>query len=268
MSTSPTIERHRREQILEIGLVHTTMTPTFFRELGEVFREIAQDAEVRAVVVRGLGKVFSYGLDLPQSMQEIGPLLRADQASARRGLHDLIRQWQKNFDAVADCPVPVIAVVHGWCIGGGLDLISACDVRLCSKDTKVSLRETRVAMVADLGSLQRLPPIVGQGFTRELAFTGGDVTAERAHRMGLFNEVHDTPEAALDAARQMAAQIAANSPLAVRGVKAVLDHGRGRSVPDGLAYVAAWNAAFLPSEDLAEAMSAFVERRPPHFKGR
>jgi enoyl-CoA hydratase len=158
--------------------------------------------------------------------------------------------------------------VHGACIGGGLDLVSACDVRLCSRDARFSLREVKVAMVADLGSLQRLPPIIGQGNTRELAFTGKTIDAERAERMGLVNEVLPTHEALAAAAAAMAGEIAHNPPLTVRGVKDVLGFGAGRSVAEGLAYVAAHNAAFLASEDLGEALAAFMEKREPRFSGR
>jgi enoyl-CoA hydratase len=164
--------------------------------------------------------------------------------------------------------VPVIAAVHGLCIGGGLDLISACDIRLASADARISLRETKIAIVADLGSLQRLPAIIGQGHTRELAFTGKDVTAARAKEMGLINEIHADRAALHEAAQAMAAEIAANPPLTVRGVKQVLGHGEGKTVAEGLAYVAAWNAAFLASEDLGEALQAFAEKRSPNYKGR
>jgi enoyl-CoA hydratase len=158
--------------------------------------------------------------------------------------------------------------VHGACIGGGVDLISACDVRLCTQDAKFSVKEVKVAIVADLGSLQRLPPIIGQGHTRELALTGKTIDAARALRIGLVNDVLETPEALAAAAGAMAAEIAANPPLTVRGVKDVLDFGADRSVADGLAYVAAHNAAFLASEDLGEAIAAFMEKREPRFQGK
>ncbi len=141
-------------------------------------------------------------------------------------------------------------------------------MRLASRDAKLSLREVKVAIVADLGSLQRLPPIIGQGRTRELAFTGKTVDAAGAERMGLVNEVFDTHEALAEAAGAMAREIADNPPLTVRGIKDVLDFGAGKSVAEGLAYVAAHNAAFLASEDLGEALAAFMEKRAPRFSGK
>jgi enoyl-CoA hydratase len=159
----------------------------------------------------------------------------------------------------------VIAAVHGRCIGGGIDLISACDIRLCSADAQFSVRETKIAIVADLGTLQRLPALVGQGHARELAFTGKDIAAERARQIGLVNDVYADEAELKKAAAALAREIAGNSPLTVRGVKRVLDFGQGKPAADGLSYVAAWNSAFLASDDLAEALSAFAEKRPPRF---
>jgi enoyl-CoA hydratase len=149
-----------------------------------------------------------------------------------------------------------------------LDLAAACDIRLASADVKISLRETKIAIVADLGSLQRLPAIIGDGLTRELAFTAKDVPADRALAIGLVNAVHPDAAALQAAATAMANEIAANAPLTVRGVKKVLDFGRSRRVQDGLDYVAVFNSAFLSSEDLGEAMAAFLEKRPADYKGR
>jgi enoyl-CoA hydratase len=175
---------------------------------------------------------------------------------------------QASVTSVAQCPKPVIAAIHGYCIGGGVDVAAACDIRVASADAVFSVRETKVAIVADLGSLQRLPRIIGKGHLAELAFTGKDITAARAQEIGLVNDVAPDAGAALAAARQLATEIAANSPLAVQGTKAVLTACEDKSVADGLDYVATWNAGFLSSDDLVEAMTAFMEKRPPEFKGR
>ena len=161
----------------------------------------------------------------------------------------------------------MIAAIQGWCIGGGVDLISACDIRLASADAQFSVREAKVAIVADVGSLQRLPAIIGKGHVAELAYTGKDITAARAEAIGLVNGVSADADAVVADARAMAAEIAANSPLAVQGTKSVLVAGEGRSVAEGLDYVATWNAAFLASDDLKEAMVAFMEKRPGNFTG-
>lgn len=265
------VERHAdmAEVVLTGPGKGNSMGPDFWREMPEVFATLDQNAAVRVILLRGEGSHFSYGLDLPAMLGQPGLRSSGDNLAAERTeFLDVILRMQDACTRVAQCRKPVIAAVAGWCIGGGLDLIAACDVRLCSADARFSLREVRLAMVADIGSLQRLPAIIGQGNTRELAFTGKDIDAARALDMGLVNEVFATPEALLEAARTMAAQIARNPPLAVQGAKRVLNECQGRSVEDGLRYVALWNAAFLQSHDLQEAFAAFLERRPPRYEGR
>ncbi len=262
-----TISCEISDHIATVTLQKTTMPPLFFTEIERLFEDLAHNDALRVVVIQAAGKVFSYGLDLPAAFAELGPHLRGGLAGERTRLLRLIRRLQRSMTAVAECPVPVIAAVHGWCVGGGLDLISACDIRLACKKTKISLRETKVAIVADLGSLQRLPAIIGQGHTRELAFSGRDIYAARAKEIGLFNEVYQDREEVHKAALALATEIAQNPPLTVRGVKDVLDYSRDKSVADGLEYVAVWNSAFLASADLGEAMTAFATKRPPEFKG-
>ena len=188
-------------------------------------------------------------------------------AKTRATRAELVR-LQDAVTSVARCPKPVIAAVHGCCIGAGVDLIAACDIRLASADASFSVREAKVAIVADLGSLQRLPAIIGAGHLAELAFTGKDITAFRAKEIGLVNEVSDHVEGAHAAARALAAEIAANSPLAVEGTKAVLSANEGRTVTQGLEFVATWNAGMLAAHDVTEALAAFMEKRPPKFTGR
>lgn len=244
------------------------MGPDFWREMPIVFSELDQDEETRAVIIRGEGGNFSYGLDLMAMAGDIGIGAKNPSAAERTKFLDKVGQMQQACDRVATCRKPVIAAINGWCIGGGLDLISACDIRLASADAKFSLREARIAIVADIGSLQRLPAIIGQGHTRELAYTGKDIDAARALRIDLVNEVYETPEALLEAARALAAEIAANPPLVVQGVKQVMNYCADKSIADGLQYVAVWNSAFMHSLDLVEAITAFRERRKPEFKGQ
>lgn len=245
------------------------MGPDFWRELPEIFGELDTDPDVRAIVLVGSGKHFSYGLDLVAMGADFAPLL-ADRALAapRTVFHDTIKRMQASVTAVADCRKPVIAAISGWCIGGGVDLIAAVDIRYASADAKFSVREAKVAIVADIGSLHRLPAIIGDGHLRELAYTGKDIDAARAEKIGLVNDVFADPEAALAAAHATAREIAANPPLVVHGIKDVLGRERAGVVSDGLRYVAAWNAAFLPSDDLTEAIKAVFEKRAPEFKGQ
>lgn len=244
------------------------MGPDHFRELPVVFDALDAESDVRAVVLTGGGDHFSYGLDLPAMAPLFAPLLDGSAlASARTAFLDDVRRLQGALDAVARCRAPVVAAIAGWCVGGGVDLASAADIRLASADARFSVREVKVAIVADLGSLQRLVGIIGEGHLRELALTGKDIDAARAERIGLVNDVYPDRDALLDAARAMAAEIAANPPLVVRGIKDVLDVERAQRVAAGMRYVAAWNAAFLPSRDLSEAVHAFAERRAPRFMG-
>ncbi|MCB9568231.1 MAG: crotonase/enoyl-CoA hydratase family protein [Myxococcales bacterium] len=263
-----TIAVAKQGPITTLTLRERTMRGIFFAEIGEAFGAIADDPEVRAVIVEGEGKCFTYGLDLPDAAQTMGDAFAGGGAATRTELWRTIHRLQRAFNAIEECPVPVIAAVHGWCIGGGVDLICAADLRLASADARFSVRETKIAIVADLGTLQRLPRIVGPGHARELAFTGKDIPAARAATIGLVNDVLPDHDALRAAARALAEEIAANPPLTVRGTKEVMRFSEGKDPREGLAYVAAWNSAFLASEDLGEAVSAFFGKRPPSFKGR
>lgn len=261
----------KTEGVAEVILIGpgkgNAMGPDFWREMPMLFTELDQDAETRAIIIRGDGGNFSYGLDLVAMTGEIGASGK-NLAAERTRFHDKVLEMQQACNRVANCRKPVIAAVNGWCIGGGLDLISACDIRIASADAKFSLREAKIAIVADLGSLQRLPAIIGQGHTRELAYTGKDIDAARAYHIGLISDVYDTPETMLEAARTLAADITANPPLVVQGVKQVMNYCADKSIADGLEYVAAWNSSFMHSLDLVEAITAFRERRKPEFKGQ
>ena len=231
------------------------------------------DPDVRVIVLAGKGKAFCAGIDLMDHAQGLGGggSLTGGEGSAvakRRQLYDDIRAYQRTCSSFADTNKPVIAAVHGACIGAGMDLITACDFRLASAEATFSVRETRIAMVADVGSLQRLPRVIGDGAAREWIFTGGDYTAQHAREVRLLNDVLPDPAAVLARARELAAAIAANSPLAVQGSKQVLGFASRREVDSQLDYVALWNAAFLHSDDLGEAMQAFMQRRAPQFRGQ
>ncbi len=249
------------------------MGPEFWNGLPGVMAELGADPEVRVVLLAGRGPAFTVGLDLYYYGAKLAQGMAGDAggetsaAGRRMALRADIKAMQASITAVADCPKPVIAVIHGWCIGGGVDLVTACDMRLASADAVFSVRETKLAIVADVGTLQRLPGIVGPGRVAELVYTGRDVPAAEAHEMGLVDHVYEDGEALHKAAGELAGQIAEKSPLIVQGAKAVLRAGEGRSVAEALDYVATWNAAMLESDDLREAMRAFLEKRPPNFTG-
>ena len=249
------------------------MGPAFWSDLPAMMGELGDDPGVRAVVVAGRGAHFSAGIDLAMlASDELAgggsDARHRSPASVAGSTLRAVRHMQRAFDAVARCPKPVIAAIWGSCIGGGVDLIASCDIRIAAADAVFSLRETKMAIVADLGSLQRLPRIIGQGHLAELAFTGKDVDAARAKEIGLVNGVFADAEAAAAAAHGLAREIAACSPLAVQGTKAILAAADEDAVAQGLRYVAAWNAAFIRSDDLTEAVEARLENRPARFTGR
>jgi len=245
------------------------MGPEFFTELPQVIAQLDADADVRAVVVAAKGPHFSTGLDLMKMAGDLGPaLMDGGLAKERYDLFRKIAEMRRGFDAISASNKPFVAAIHGLCIGGGLDLVAACDIRVAAKSTKLGVRETKIAIVADMGSLQRLEKIVGRGHLRELALTGRDIDADRAQRIGLVNDVYADEAATLEAARALATEIAANAPLVVQGTKEVLRHSARVGEDAGLEYAALWNAAHLASHDLREAMSAFVERRKPAFTGK
>jgi enoyl-CoA hydratase len=274
------IERGADEGVATLWLdrpeARNAMGVDLWRDLPRAMDLLSGDTAVRVVVIAAQGPHFSVGLDL----KAMGAMLtgggdsgdsggsRPSMAARARGSRVEVLRLQDSITAVARCPKPVIAAVHGYCIGGGVDLIAACDIRLASSDAVFSVREAKMAIVADLGSLQRLPAIISAGHLAELAYTGKDISAERAKEIGLVNDVAADADAVHKAAQALAVEIAANSPIAVQGTKAVLVANEGRTVAEGLDYVATWNAGMLASDDLTEAVTAFMEKRPPKFTGR
>jgi enoyl-CoA hydratase len=242
-----------------------SLSPEMWEGIPAVVTELGSDPEVRVLVVRGRGRAFTVGIDL-EMLATIAPEGRSE-AERRRRLMGEIKRLQATFSAIADCPKPVIAAIHGYCLGAGLDLITACDIRWSSADATFSVRETRMGLVADVGTMQRLPRIIGPGHVAELVYTGADIGADRALEMGLVSRILPDEESLHKEAMDLAAEIASNSPLVVEGAKAVLRAGEGRPIDQALDYMALWNAAFLISDDLSEAILAHAEKRPPRFKG-
>ena len=188
-------------------------------------------------------------------------------ADTNRKLYEKVMELQETASCLANSPKPVVAAVQGYCLGAGMDLITACDIRLASEDAVFSIRETKMGIVADTGVLQRLPAIVSAGATAEMAYTGADFDADWAHRKGLVNTVYPDREALIGGAIGLAESIASNSPLVTQGIKKVLAAAEGQTVAEALEYVAQWNSSFLISNDLMEALNAFLEKREPDFTG-
>ena len=262
------VDAHVATLWLDRAEARNAMGSALWRDLPLAAAAVSSVKDIRVLIIAAKGPHFSVGLDLKEfgggfTSQATSKSRAASNAQSYAG----VRAMQASVTSIADLAVPVIAAIQGYCIGGGVDLVSACDLRLCASDAKFSVRETKVAIVADLGSLQRLPKIIGAGQVAELAYTGKDIDAARALAIGLVNAVFDTRDDLLAGARELASEIARNSPLAVQGTKAVLAANDGRSVDEGLEFVARWNTMYLQSNDLREAMTAFVEKRPPVFHG-
>ena len=245
------------------------MNPPAWKEPVEIFEDLDNDDEIRVVVMAGEGPCFSAGIDLVGMMPDLPELMDQEQkGGVKWRLLPKIKKLQDAMSCIEWCKKPVIAAIHGHCIGAGLDMATACDIRLCSADAAFCLKEAAVGFVADVGVLQRIPLIVGQGHARELAYSAKTITAERAREILLVNEVFDTREALFEGAQALAEEIAANSPLAVQASKDVLNYGVGKGVDEGLSYVASMSANIIPSHDLMEAVTAFMEKRKPEFTGK
>lgn len=235
----------------------------------EAIAALTEDGEIRAIVLAGRGKSFCVGLDLMALQGGFGgggASLSGAQANLKQ--FEVTRGFQRSITAIAEAPVPVICAIHGHCLGGGVDIATACDIRLASKDAIFSIRETKIGIVADVGTLQRLPKIITAGHVAELAYTGKDIDAVRAEKIGLVNDVYDDFDSTYEAAFTMAMEIAANAPLAVRGTKFILAQSEDLTTEQSLLLNGIWTMmTTLNSNDLKEAMSAFMEKRVPEFKG-
>lgn len=236
-----------------------------WHEIGAAFDALDLEDEVRVVVLRGEGKHFSSGIDFTLIAEVVGSVASLPDGRKHEIVRRKILELQDCFTAVERCRKPVIAEISGACIGGAIDLITACDMRYATTTTKFCVKEVDLAIVADVGTLQRLPGLVGEGVCRELALTGRTFLGDEAAGFGLINRAFEDKEALGAHVQEVASGIAKKSPLTVRGVKQVLNFSRDHTVRDGLDYVATWNAAMLISADSQEALTASFEGREPRF---
>lgn len=241
-----------------------TMNRAFWHEIIEVFQAIDADPAVRAVVLASTGKHFTAGLDLGMAMT-VGAGEPSDPGRARLAFFRKVKAMQESFNVIDRCRVPVIAVVQGGCIGGGVDLVTACDIRIAAENAYFTIQEINIAIVADVGTLQRIPHLLPQGLVRELAYTGRKFTAAEARGYGFVNSIEESHDAAIEAAMTMARMIAARSPLAITGIKHILNGGRDQTIDQGLEQVALWNAGMLQGSDVGSAIRAQMAKERPVF---
>lgn len=237
-----------------------------WHEIRDAFTWIDRRPEIRVAVLRGAGKHFCSGIDLDM-LSSISAEI-ADNCAGRQSekLRRLILDLQDTLTSLERCRKPVLAAIHGACIGGGIDLICACDMRYCSAEANFSVKEVDLGLTADVGTLQRLPHLIGDGMTRELAYTARNFGGAEAREIGLVNRCHESPDQLHAEVMALARAIATKSPLAVRGSKEMIGYARDHTVADGLNYVATWNSAMLLSGDLDESIAAARARRAPLYQ--
>ncbi|XP_015902266.3 delta(3,5)-Delta(2,4)-dienoyl-CoA isomerase, peroxisomal [Ziziphus jujuba] len=237
----------------------------FFIEFPKALSFLDQNPTANVIVLSGAGDHFCSGIDLNNLNSTSEKSRSADRGRAAERLRREIKAMQEAITAIERCRKPVIASIHGACIGGGIDIVTACDIRYCTADALFSVKEVDLAITADLGTLQRLPAIVGYGTAMELALTGRRFSGTEAQRMGLVSQVFGSKKQLGEAVNVIAKDIGAKSPLAVIGTKAVLLRSKEVNLEQGLDYVATWNAGMLISDDLEEAVAAQIQKRKPTF---
>jgi enoyl-CoA hydratase/carnithine racemase len=238
-----------------------------WRAIGDAVTEAESDPEARVVVLRGEGKSFCAGLDLSPDNELIPMIMNQPTATQKIQFYNEVKSLQEIHNRLERLRVPTIAAIHGHCLGAGLELVCCCDFRLCSADAIFSLPEASLAIITDVGGLQRLPKIVGPGHAREISFRAHRFGAEKAIAINLVNEVFEDKSQLDLAVEKIAGEIAANPPLAVQGAKEVFLYNEECSITEALDYTAARSAMIMPSNDLMEAMNAYLQKRKGNFTG-
>ena len=245
-----------------------TMSRDFWVELGEVLEVINRDSDIRVVVMSSTGKHFCAGMDLnafTNGVDNIPDDKKPDHARIGEAVYRVAKELQEYISTLEKIRVPVIAAIHGGCIGGAVDMVTACDIRLASDDAFFCIQEINIGMAADVGTLQRLPKIIPDSKMREMAYTGRRMYAEEAKEAGLVSDTYGSQEELLEAANKLASEIASKSPVAIYGLKAVMNYSRDHNVNDSLEYNALWSGAMLSQKDMTEQMTANMEKRDASF---
>ena len=240
-----------------------TMHPTFWRELDEVLTRLHQEGSARALVISSTGKHFSAGMALDTFA---GAIQMDDQSpQGRAAMFDLLADMQATFTKLESLRMPVICAIQGGCIGGAVDMVSAACIRYASADAFFCIQEINIGMVADVGTMQRLPKLMPLAVVKELAYTGRRLPAAKAQAHGLVNEVFDTAESTLAAALQCASEIASKPPVAIWGTKQAIHYARDHSVEDSLRQMGWLQAAIWSNANVRESIAAMQARRNGEF---
>ena len=245
-----------------------SMSRKFWVELPEILEEVNRNSEIRVLIISSTGKHFCAGMDLSafdNGVANIPKEKRPDNARIGEALYRSAKELQEYICKLEKIRVPVIAAIHGGCIGGALDLVTACDIRLATDDAFFCIQEINIGMAADVGTLQRLPRIIPDSKMRELAYTGRRMLADEAKESGLVSDIYSSQEEMVNAAKEMANEIAKKSPIAIYGLKALMNYSRDHTISDSLDFNALWSGAMLSQRDMEEAIKAFVEKREATF---
>jgi len=262
---------HREDHIGMIALnrpeKRNALNPIVWNALDRAIEQAEKDSEARVLLLTGKGKSFCAGLDLSPENELLSVAGRAPDAAQKVWFFREVRKVQDIHSRLEQLIIPTIALIHGHCLGAGLELVLCCDIRLCTQDTLFAFPEAKLGFITDVGGLQRLPKVVGKGHAREIAFRGHRFDAGRAQAIHLVDDVFADKEALDIKGREMAEEIASNPPLAVQGAKEVLGFDEEAGLEESLAYNAARSSMIVPSQDLMEAVAAYMQKRKGNFKG-
>jgi len=242
-----------------------SMNREFWQEFPEAIRTLDDLGEARVIVISSTGRHFCSGMDLSVFTSGADTNPETKGAHARGATRNNILELQETFTILERARMPVLAAIQGGCVGGGVDLVAACDARYATQDAFFCIQEINLGLTADIGTLQRLPHLIPSGMVRELAYTGRRLPAERALEIGLVNQLWSTPESLLEGVLEIASEIASKSPLAVWGSKEMLLHARDHTVAAGLEHIATWNAGMMQASEMAEAFQAKAQKRDPVY---
>jgi enoyl-CoA hydratase len=241
------------------------MTRLFWKELPEIIKELDKNAAARVILLKGEGKHFNAGMDLANFAPAKKDGVKKDPARMRETFYHEVLELQDTFTALEECRMPTIASIQGACVGGGIDMVAACDIRHCSSDAFFKIAEVDIGLAADVGTLQRLPTLIPIGVVRELAYIGRKFLPDEARELGFINKVFDSLEDLEQGSLALAQEIASKSPLITRVIKKQINYARDHSVKESLDYHAAWNSSLISGQDMEAAMKAFMEKSQANY---
>ena len=260
-----TVKDHVAHVVMNRPDEFNSMTRLFWKELPEIIKELDKNAAARVILLKGEGKHFNAGMDLANFAPAKKDGVKKDPARMRETFYHEVLELQDTFTALEECRMPTIASIQGACVGGGIDMVAACDIRHCSSDAFFKIAEVDIGLAADVGTLQRLPTLIPIGVARELAYTGRKFLPDEARELGFINKVFDSLEDLEQGSLALAQEIASKSPLITRVIKKQINYARDHSVRESLDYHAAWNSSLISGQDMEAAMKAMMEKSQAEY---